>query len=147
MMDRAQRITGLSDFGDRWFERPFRELVGFINAEAGLRSADVGPVQTLVGYLADRLRLVEYLARHPAVLDEELAVGGIIIGLPRGGSTLLQRLMTTSPQLTSTWFWEGITPLPLPDETPGQPVRRKEIGREVAAGMALAWPNMKSMHP
>ena len=37
--------------------------------------------------------------------------------------------------------------MPLPDETPDNPVRRKEIGREVAAGMALAWPNMKSMHP
>jgi hypothetical protein len=147
MMERAQRLTGLSDFGDRWFERPFRELVGFINQEAGLRSADVGPVQTLVGYLVDRLRLVDYLDRHPAVLAEKLEVGGIIIGLPRGGSTLLQRLLTTSSQLTSTWFWEGITPLPLADEEPGQPVRRKEIGREAAAAMAAAWPNMKSMHP
>ena len=67
----------------------------------------MGPVQVLVGYLADRLRLVDYIERHPAVLEEKLEVGGIIIGLPRGGSTLLQRLLTTSPQLTSTWFWKA----------------------------------------
>ena len=147
LLRRAQQMTGLSDFGDRWFERPFREVIGFINAEAGLLFAEVAPIQNLLGYLTDRLRLVAYLKRHPAVHDEKLEVAGIIIGLPRGGSTLLQRLLTTSPQLTSTYFWESITPLPLAGEERGKPAQRKKIGYEAAAAMAAAWPNMKSMHP
>ena len=147
ILETAQKETGLTDFGDTWFEQPFRQIVDFINDEAALTAADVGPVQSIRGYLGDRLRLVQYLKDYPEVHNEKVSVGGIIIGLPRGGSTLTQRLISNSPQLTSTYFWEGITPLPLPGEKPGDTAPRKEIGKIAAQGMIEAWPNMKAMHP
>ena len=58
-----------------------------INVESGLHSRDEPPVHWLTGNLADRLRLVEFLKRHPAALEETVDVAGIIIGLGRGGST------------------------------------------------------------
>ena len=105
------------------------------------------PVQWLIGNLADRLRLVDFLKRHPAALDERVDVAGVIIGLPRGGSTLLQRLLCTSPQLNHTPWWELVAPLPLPGEEPGNPAPRIELGKEMAQGIYDAWPEMVAMHP
>mgnify|MGYP003694282851 CR=1 FL=1 len=90
----------------------------------------------------DRLRLVDYLERHPAVLAKASGRRHHYRSAARGGSTLLQRLLTTSSQLTSTWFWEGITPLPLSaDEAGPAGFRRKEIRlRSRRRVMAAAWP-------
>ena len=75
LMDRARQETGLSDYGDDWFVEPLTRLVEFVNRDAGLPSADVYPVDLLVGYLGDRLKLVDYLKRHPEVRDEKVEVG------------------------------------------------------------------------
>jgi hypothetical protein len=147
LMDRARAAARLSDFGDPWFRAPLGHLVEIINDEAGLVSDDAPPVRGLVGNLADRLRLVDYLKRHPEVRNEKLDIAGVIIGLPRGGSTLLQRLLSTSPQLTSTYWWEMINPVPYPDEVSGQPTARMAAGRAAADALHEAWPEMKSMHP
>src|SRR4051812_39508209 len=100
LMDRARKETGLKDYGDEWFVEPLTHLVGFINKEAGLPSEDVWPVQFLVKNLADRLRLAEYLKNNPKVRDEKIEAVGVIIS-GRGGSTFIQRLLGSSPQLTS----------------------------------------------
>jgi hypothetical protein len=140
-------LTGLTDFGDAWFLDPLANLVGMVNAEGGLKSDDESPVRGLVNCLADRLQLVDYLKRHPEVEDERLDVAGVIVGLPRGGSTLLQRLLSTSPQLTSTTCWELRYPVPDAGEVRGEPSRRIAAGRAAIEAMYEAWPDMKSMHP
>jgi hypothetical protein len=146
-MEQARRATGLTDFGDPWFERPLSRLLDFINEESGLRSPDAMPVQLLLGALGDRLKRVEYLKRNPQVHNERVKVAGMIIGLPRGGSTLLQRLLTSSPQVTSTYWWELLNPLPLPGERPGDPSPRQEFAKTMAGEMHKLWPDMVSMHP
>jgi hypothetical protein len=147
LMDQARKAAGLSDFGDPWFTAPLARLVEFINEEAAIPSADAPPVLGLIGNLADRLRLVDYLKRNPEVRNEKLDVAGVIIGLPRGGSTLLQRLLGTSPQLTSTYWWEMMFPVPYPDEAPGRPAARMAAGQKAADAMMAAWPELKSIHP
>ena len=147
LMERAQRLTGLTDYGDPWFRAPLGQLVEFINREAGLTAADAPPVLGLVNNLADRLRLVDYVKHHPEIRNEKLHIAGVIIGLPRGGSTLLQRLLSTSPQLTSTYWWEMINPVPFAGEVPGQPTARMEAGRVAADAIHETWPELKSMHP
>lgn len=147
LMGRARQATGLSDFGDPWFLGPLNGLVGFINAESGLVSSDAMPVHILVGALGDRLKLVEYLKRHPRVHDEKVEVAGMIIGLPRGGSTLLQRVLSTTQQLTSTYWWELLNPIPLAGEGQGDPTARQDIARATAAEMHKLWPDIASMHP
>jgi Sulfotransferase family len=147
LLARARQAAGLTDFGDEAFLEPLAHTVGIINAEARLRSDSELPVQWLVGNLADRLRLVEYLKHHPAALDEKVEVAGIIIGLPRGGSTLLQRLLCTSQQVNHTPWWELISPLPLAGEAAGDPTPRIELGKKMAQGIYDAWPEMVAMHP
>jgi Sulfotransferase family len=147
LLARARDLCGLSDFGDTWFIEPFSELVSMINAEAGLLTDTDPPVQAIVGNLADRLRLIEYLKRHPSALDEVVETAGIIIGLGRGGSTLLQRLLSTSSQLNYPPWWELVFPLPLRDEKSGDRSPRIELGKRAAAHINRTWPEMVAMHP
>jgi hypothetical protein len=121
--------------------------VRMINEEAGLTSANDPPVQAMVKNLADRLQLVEYLRRYPEALEEHLDVAGVIIGLGRGGSTLLQRLLSSSPQVNYTPWWEVVFPLPLPGEERGDPTPRIELGKQTAKSINETWPEMVAMHP
>jgi hypothetical protein len=147
LLDRARAQANLKDFGDEWFMGPLEAIVRMSNAEAGLKSDNGFPVQFLVGMLADRLKLVDYLKRHPKVHDEKLDVAGVIIGLGRGGSTLLHRLITASPQLTAVHIWEWMNPVPLPDEPPGNPSKRIDMGIAAVKATYEFWPEMVAMHP
>jgi Sulfotransferase family len=147
LLDKARQRSGLTDFGDEWFVEPLRELVRMINEEAGLTSCDAPPVEAMVKNLADRLQLVEYLKRNPAALDEKVDVAGVIIGLGRGGSTLLQRLLSSSPQVNFTPWWEVVYPVPLPGERRGDPAPRIELGKRTAKAINETWPELVAMHP
>ncbi len=119
--------TGLTEYGDDWFIAPLRVLVAALVDEANL--SELGLIltrQRLVALLADRLRLRRLQADHPEILDEEVAVAAEICGLPRTGSTLLHRLLASSPQVTSTLSWETSYPLPFPGEDPDATVRKQK---------------------
>lgn len=146
-MARAEAETGLHAFGDPWFVAPLRRLLAAIEAEAGLTGEDDPPVQRIVQSLVDRLRLQDYLARHPGVLREKVEVAAAILGLPRTGSTMLQRLLGSSPQLTSGYWWEVTFPLPLPGEAEGDPTPRQDAARAMVAAFYAAWPDFDSIHP
>jgi hypothetical protein len=147
LMDQAERETGLSDFGDPWFREPLEALVHYINLEAGLQSKDARPVRHMINMLCDRLRLADYLKRHPKVHDEKIEVVGIILGQARGGSTLTQRLTAQCPQLTTTYFWELFAPVPQPGEKAGDPSARIKIGDDEVASWSKAMPEYKGIHP
>ncbi len=117
-----------------------------INDEAGLLSIEGPPVQTIADSLALRLRRVEYLKRNPRALEEKVEVAGVIIGLPRGGSTLLQRLLSTSSQLNHAPWWELVHPLPLPGESAGDPAQRIALGKQAEKWLYDTWPEMWAMH-
>lgn len=147
LMDVAKRRTGLHDFGDDWFMDPLEALVGFINREAGLQQADGGPVERIIAALTDRLKLTQLLKDQPAILDEDIQVAGVIVGLPRTGSTMLHRLLASSPQLTSPYWWETTFPLPLDGEAPGDPTPRQELAKQVVQDLLTAWPDFESIDP
>ena len=146
LLDQACHQTGLSDYGDRWFIAPLTHLVEMINREAGLPSADVWPVQQLVGWIGDRLKLVEYVKRNPKVHDEKLDVRGVIMAA-RGGSTLLQRLLGSSPQLTSCRTWELISPVPLKEEKPDDPSARIRYGHAWLEAFRHRLTGFDAVHP
>ena len=147
LLSRARDATGLSDFGDDWFMRPLAALVEMINREARLTSEDAIGVRKILRGLTDRLRLTDWIKQNPGVLDEQLAVAGVIIGLPRGGSTLTQRLVTASPQLTGPYCYETSSPVPVAGEIPGDPSPRIARCQAMLDEMISVMPNMKSMHP
>ncbi len=146
LMELAQQSTGLADFGEPWFRGPLDQLLDFIHRDLGPLPERDPRVQILVGNLGDRLRLVDHLKRHPEVRAQPIDVAGVII-VGRGGSTLLQRLLATSTQLTSMHYWELACPIPGADEPPGDPSRRIAQGQARIDAMYEATPSLKGMHP
>lgn len=147
LLTRARELTGHSDFGDPWFLQPLAGLIGLINREGALESADTRGVRVIVKCLADRLRLVDYLKRHPRVREEKVEVAGIIFAHGRGGSTLTQRLLISSTQLTSACWWELITPVPLHNERSGDFAARQQLGREWIDEFNRSFPEFARIHP
>ena len=100
LLARARDETRLDDFGDLWFMGPLTRLVECVNAEAGLIAPDAGAGMRMASALSDRLKLVQYFKDHPDAHDEVIDVACAIVGLPRTGSTVMQRLLASSPKLT-----------------------------------------------
>ena len=147
LIERARKQAELEDFGDEWFLEPFHTLIDHLNAEGDLVSNDVEMVHKLVDYLADRLRMQAFVDAHPEVHDERIEVAGVIVGLARGGSTLAQRLLGASPQLTSVYKYDVCAPLPLPGERLGDTAPRIARCQRQLDELAARWPDMASMHP
>ncbi|WP_052684991.1 sulfotransferase family protein [Lentzea aerocolonigenes] len=146
LMDKARAKTGLTDFGDDWFREPLDVLVHSLNTEAALSPMGFELTKhRFTALLADRLRLRALQRSNPEVLDVEVRVAAEICGLPRTGSTLLHRLLSASPQVTSTLSWEVAYPIPFPGE--GQDAQdRKRRAQERMQMFAQLSPDFGDLH-
>jgi hypothetical protein len=143
----AKTKAGLDDFGDDWFIEPLSVLVNSLNTEAGLSPMGLELTRRrLTALLSDRLRLRALQHANPAIAETEVAVAAEICGLPRTGSTLLHRLLASSPQMTSTLSWETSYPIPFPGEDPDA-TERKRRARERAELFLRMSPEFAGIHP
>lgn len=147
LLQKARDATGLADFGDLWFLAPLDQLIACINAEAGLVAPDAGAGYRIQSALADRLRLVQYCKDHPEALDETIEVACAVIGLPRTGSTVMHRLLSSLPQTTSFLWWETTFPLPFDGEAPGNPAPRIAMAHRIVDQLLTDWPDFESIDP
>ena len=146
LLENAKAKAGSDAFGDMWFLEPLGVLVDALNTEAQL--SDLGLTMTerrLTALLVDRLRLRALQREHPEILDEDVQVAAEICGLPRTGSTLLHRLLSASPQLTSTLSWECSYPLPFPGESPAAEIRKGKAKKMMDVFMELS-PDFGDIH-
>lgn len=105
---RACRETGLSEFGDAPFERSMEILCRSLDQEARLMPEGVARAETLiVGHLAERLRLEDFIARHPEALDQDVAPAIFLVGMPRSGTTALAQHLSEDAALRSIPRWES----------------------------------------
>lgn len=147
LLEQARAATGLSDFGDMGFTRPLEMLVGFVNRDAGLVSPESSAGARIQGALADRLQLEQYFKDHPEAAGEEIELACAIIGLPRTGSTMVHRLLASSPKLTALWWWETAFPFPMPGETATDPAPRQGAAKGMVDWLLSEWPDFESIDP
>lgn len=147
LLDSARAAAGLSDFGDEWFIGPLGVLVDHVNREAGLISPESSAGARIQSALVDRLQLEQYFKDHPAAYNEDVKLACAIIGLPRTGSTLVHRLLATSPKLTATWWWETAFPFPMPEERPSDPTPRQQAAQGLVDWLLSEWPDFESIDP
>lgn len=144
----ATERAGLSDFGDCWFIEPMSRYLDAVNTESRLTTdGAAGLREVVVKGLVSRLRMVEDIRRHPQILDEQVDVAGIILGLPRTGSTIFHRLLAHAPGMTAIRWYEAQNFAPFPDEQPGQPDGRRAYARAMIDGWLAAAPELASIHP
>ena len=93
----AQRATGLSDIGDDAFLDRMRRLVEQANTK---ELSNLGRFSARAAFLQavqNRLRVEDYIRRHPEVEDIPIERPIFILGFPRTGTTLLQNLLSLTP--------------------------------------------------
>ncbi|MCP2067630.1 sulfotransferase family protein [Pseudomonas laurylsulfatiphila] len=142
------RSGGLDDFGPGDFRQGLRVLADALNNEACLSPAGRGLLrEKLLGQLVNRLVMEDHLRRHPDILEQPIDDPLVIVGLPRTGTTLLQRTLAVDPQFSKAQWWETRYPAPLPGETLEQPQKRIARAREEVAGMIEFLPQLLAIHP
>ena len=113
---RACRQTGLSDYGDAPFEQSLRIFCQSLDEEARLSPEGVDTAEALiVRHLAERLRLEDFIARHPEALEQPVAPAIFLVGMPRSGTTALAQHLSEDPALRSIPRWESMHLTP-PDQ-------------------------------
>ncbi len=148
LLAEARAKTGLSDFGDPSFLEGLRVFCSALENEAKLSDFGRGLLhQKAIELLTNRLGIEDWYRRHPEIDNETLAPPVVIVGLPRTGTTLLQRLLAQDPQFYSMPWWESRYPVPFPGESLQAPTQRIEQGRAEVKVMVEAMPKLLSIHP
>ncbi|CCA90287.1 sulfotransferase [Novosphingobium sp. PP1Y] len=148
LLQAARERTGLVDFGDGWFLEPMDRYIAAANAEARLTESGLAAqTEVIVKGLASRLRMVEDIRQHPEILEEKVEVAAVILGLPRTGSTIFHRLLSSAPGMTAIRWYEAQNFAPFPGEERGHPVERRAYAQAMIDGWLQAAPELASIHP
>ena len=111
----ARQQTGLSSLGDDSILEGLHELVASLNSEANLTTRGKASMEAMiVRTLANRLRVEDYLARHPELLNRPIERPMFVFGLPRTGTTLMINLLNADPRRRCFLRWEAFDSVPPP---------------------------------
>ncbi len=112
----AQQLTGgLTNLGDDSILDALNRLIDALNNEAKLNTRGAQSVQgMLIGTLANRLRVEDYLSKHPELLERPVEKPMFVFGLPRTGTTLVINLLSVDPARRCFLRWEAFDSVPPP---------------------------------
>lgn len=150
LVDEARRATKLERFACE-IEQPLGVLIDSLQNEA--RLAATGRLVTLADIRAClrlNLRAAAWLERHPEIAETPLPPPVVVTGLPRSGTTLLQRLLGQLPDARVVSAWEALDPVPPLDWQPlADPLSDPRVGRGRQAARFLRWlsPDLFVVHP
>lgn len=142
LMKEARSHEGLDDFGGPDITVPLRHLVDPMRHDD--RLTHVGELierESMRRLLRSRLRVVDHLKRHPEIERTEVTRPIFIIGLPRTGTTLLQHVLASHPEVRAVEGWESFNPLP------GKDASRRRDYRNYLAMVKLIAPAALTVHP
>jgi hypothetical protein len=149
LVDAAHQRTALHDFGKEDFKTPLQTLLTSLNEEANLNNLGHSlQFDRITELLANRLRLQHFITHHPEILEEQILSPIVIAGLPRTGTTMLQRTLSMEPSLLGTRWYEMRFPVPAFDWdfSPEHDERIARAKAEVSA-LVASNPELLSMHP
>lgn len=147
----AARVeTRLSDFGPDDFRERLALWLDEVAADPN-RTALSGVIthSTCVRLAANRLRVLDFLARHPEIHDEQITAPIIVVGLPRSGTTHLLNLMSADTRFRALPLWESQEPVPFADDVAGADGVDPRITRSQQRWDAMREksPLVAAMHP
>ncbi len=152
LMEEAAATTGLNDFGDRWFEKPFEVLLDSVKHEAQLNAAgEFSATKMFHHVLRDRLYTQMWFKRHPEILARPLKNPVVIVGPMRSGTTRLHRLLAADQRFAYLRSFETISPVPRPEFEQVLAGEAEDFRPKLAARILkvarLANPRTLSIHP
>jgi hypothetical protein len=143
----ARGETGLEAFGGESFREGLEVLTAALEAEADLHAAGRQAARgRLLALLKNRLRIEDWLRRHPEIEEQEIAAPVFVVGLPRTGTTALATLLAQDPGARALRTWESAHPIPPPEEaTQHSDPRIARVQAGIDATYA-ARPEMRTMY-
>jgi hypothetical protein len=143
---RASERTHLDDFGDPSWREGLSLLVASLEQEGILEAGRAFQYEKYEDALVNRLRVVDYLARHPEIRDEAIERPLVILGMPRTGTTVASYLLDQDPARRSLLNWEAENSVPPPTtatlRTDPRCLAKKAQLEEFAAQLAAAGQGM-----
>lgn len=142
-MATARLASRLADFGEPDITEPVQLLADAIADTEHV--SDIGALlerEALHTLLVNRLRIVDHLAGHPEVAATVPDRPIFIVGLPRTGTTLLQHVLASHPDVRAIEGWEAADPVPTRGEA-----RRRAMYRLRLAWVKALVPSALTVHP
>ena len=143
----ARAQSGLSEIGDpdileglRRLLKAYAEEAKFTARGAQMAHADV------INNLVIRMKVEDWLTKHPELLDRPIEKPMFVFGLPRTGTTLLINLLHSDPARRSFLRWEAFDPVPPPKKEELSAGPRYEAMQARTMGMLKLAPHIAAIH-
>ena len=147
LLAEARNATGLDDFGSDGFREGLAVYCDSAFSEAQLNDVGIMAVRAnIVGSLANRLRVVDWAARHPDVADERIDAPVIVIGMFRAGTTFLSSLLDQDVRNRSLLRWEAGDSVPPPTLADFRSGPRVDAARASGDALEQLNPRMAAVH-
>ncbi len=144
----AKAETGLNDFGDESFMEGLSIFLDSLERDAMLSiEGRVAKRMRQVEILCNRLRAHKIFQQHPEILQQELKDPVFIVGLPRTGTTKLQRMIAADPNVAFLRYYQSFNPVPWEGTKVQDPDPRQLKSDEENAGLKADQPEMFAGHP
>ncbi|MDX2162674.1 MAG: sulfotransferase [bacterium] len=142
----AEKQTGLRGWNHPEFLRDMAALCAFVEQNPTASSLlKLNFRNDVMRRLTNYLKLQEKIRQQPDILQQPIKNPIIITGLPRTGTTLLQRLLAQDPALHGPALWELFNPIESVDPQYVQERQRKTEGFvNLVRNTSL---NLWSIHP
>lgn len=147
----AQAATGLQDFGpdvDALTER-MQVWVDVGNEPIRTPLARLSMFSLMTKFLGNRMRVYDFLRKHPEVEEIEIKQPVMVMGLPRSGTSHLVNLLAADSRFRAAPIWELDAPVPLPGGGPGPDGidPRYKASEQTWEMMVASNPYMPAWHP
>jgi len=145
LIDAARERTGLEHFDSDSFREPLGCMLSGIatRPERDRIAQTLGP--EMIAALANRLRVVDHLRRHPELEDTPVDVGVVVMGMPRTGTTLVSYLLDQDPRWRSLLNWEAVDSVPPPTaatlRSDPRCVAKKQVQEKILPNLPFAVPH------
>jgi Sulfotransferase family len=115
LMAAACAQTGLDDFGGHTFREGLTMFCESASGEAQLNALGAMAASGMVlAALVNRLKVTDWVKRHPGVLRERIEAPLAVVGMFRAGTTFLTYLMEKDPRHRPLLRWEAGDSVPPP---------------------------------
>jgi len=145
--EEAITSTGLSDFGDPVYREGLQQLLAARDASGIDYPADgetiLGPLRQTLAARLNSIKQIKQMGDALPQIKQPL----FILGLPRTGTTAMQRMLMSDPQLQGLEYWLGASPKPRPPRPMWDRDPEFIECRDSLTAMMAAAPLIGKMHP
>lgn len=143
----ASAQTGLTEIGDPAILEGLERLLKAYAEEARFteRGAQMAHAD-LVNALAIRMKVEDWLKKHPELLERPIEKPMFVFGLPRTGTTLLINLLHSDPARRSFLRWEAFDPVPPPNREELSAGPRYQAMQDKTTAMLKVAPQIAAIH-